>query len=51
VFAPARLNLVQELLMRRILMLVGVIALFGLAIAGCRAEGEIDTRTGVVAPR
>jgi hypothetical protein len=37
--------------MRKILLTAVVLAMFGLTVVGCRAEGEIDTSTAIAAPR
>ena len=37
--------------MTRILFAVLMVLSLGLAVTGCRAEGEIDTGSSVIAPR
>jgi hypothetical protein len=37
--------------MTRVLFAVLMVMSLGLAVAGCRAEGEVDTASSVVAPQ
>lgn len=37
--------------MKKIVMLLCVVGMFGFSLVGCRAEAEIDTRSNLVMPR
>ena len=37
--------------MKKLMYAVVLIGIFGLALTGCRAEGEIDDHSSITAPR
>ena len=37
--------------MKKLMYAVVLIGIFGLAMTGCRAEGEIDDQSSITAPR
>jgi hypothetical protein len=37
--------------MKKLLFSIVMLSMFGLALIGCRAEGEIDTNAQITAPR
>jgi hypothetical protein len=37
--------------MKKLMYLVVLVGVFGLAMTGCRAEGEIDDHSSIAAPR
>jgi hypothetical protein len=41
----------KETFMKKFAFALLLVGMFGLAISGCRAEGEIDSSAAVVAPR